>query len=83
MLTAVQQWSRIDLDRLWILKLEGFGWRVIDLRDEPQADDFYPDGYLVDGHPVVSHKNIGSWVRTCGELFRAAGVGGGGSPLLH
>ena len=67
MITSVLKWSDADLDRLWILKLEGFGWKVADLRNKPEADEFDSDGYFVDGKNVVSHRNIGAWIRTCQE----------------
>ena len=67
MMTSVLRWSEADLDQLWIHKLEGLDWSVIDLRSQPEADEFDPDGYLVGGRPVVSHGNIGTWIRTCQE----------------
>ncbi len=52
-MTAVLEWPVADLARLWILKLKGFGWNVVDLRSKPEANDFDPDGYFVDGRSVV------------------------------
>jgi len=82
MLTAVLEWPQVDLDQLWILKLEDFGWRVIDLRGQPEADGFDPNAYLVDGRNVVFHRNIGAWIRTCQEKARI-GIGGDERRLLH
>ena len=59
-MTAVQLGSAAALGRLWILKLEGFGWKVIDLRGRPNAAEFDPDAYLAAGPAGVSHRNIGA-----------------------
>jgi hypothetical protein len=64
---SVLKWSDIDLGRLWILKLEGKGWLVGDLRQKSEADSFDPDDYFIfiDGESVVSHRNVGEWVSDC------------------
>ena len=70
MTTSVLIWSDADLDRLWILKLECVGWKVADLRSKPEADEFDPNDYFVDVKNLVSHRNIGAWIRTCQEKAR-------------
>ncbi len=80
---AVLEWPETDLDRLWIFKLEGFGWKVADLRSHAEADEFDPDGYLIDGRSVVSHQNIGEWIRTCQEKAQSQVGAGGVGGLLH
>jgi len=81
MRTALLERSEADLDSLWILELDVFGWKVVELRGQP-ADDFDPDTTIVDGEDVVSHRNIGAWVRTCQEELRSADAGRGESPQL-
>ena len=71
MRTALLERSEADLDSLWILELRG----------QP-ADDFDPDTTIVEGEDVVSHRNIGAWVRTCQEELRSADAGRGESPQL-
>jgi hypothetical protein len=73
---AVLEWPEVELARLWILELERFGWKVADLRSKPEADEFDPGVYFVDDKSVVSHQNIGEWIRTGREkAWRQVGTG--------
>jgi hypothetical protein len=81
MTTAVSERSEADLDCLWILELDVFGWKVVELRGKP-AEEFDPDTSIVEGESVVSHRNIGAWVRSCQEKIRSADLERGEGPPL-